>query len=303
MILSTGALDCRRCLRLAFVAAAFAVMAAGSAAAQATDQIVAKINGAPIRESDLAVAEEDIGPNLPPGVTGDARREYLITYLTDMILLAQDAEVQGMSATDEFKQRFAMMRNKVLMEVLLKQQAQKSVTEDAMHTVYDEATKQMAAEEEVKARHILVAKEEDAKAIVADLKKGADFAETAKKKSTEPGAAESGGDLGYFTKEQMVPEFAEAAFKLDKGQVSDPVKTQFGWHIIKVEDKRKKPLPTFDQVKGQLETYVARKAQTELVAKLRTAAKIERTTPPPAPAAPATSAQPPAAAAPATGKK
>ncbi len=92
---------------------------------------------------------------------------------------------------------------------------------------------------------------------MAEVKKGTDFAELAKQKSKDPGAAAEGGDLGYFGKEQMVPEFAEAAFKMEKGQVSDPVKTQFGWHIIKVEDKRTKPVPEFDKVKDQIETYVS----------------------------------------------
>ena len=117
--------------------------------------------------------------------------------------------------------------------------------------------------------------EDEAKAIEAELKKGADFATLAKEKSKDPGAAD-GGDLGYFTKDQMVPEFAEVAFKLDKGQISDPVKTQFGWHIIKVEDKRTKPTPTFDEVQGQIENYVAHKAQAELVENLRKSATIER---------------------------
>ena len=114
-----------------------------------------------------------------------------------------------------------------------------------------------------------------AQAVEAELKKGTDFATLAKQKSKDPSAAE-GGDLGYFTKDQMVPEFAEVAFKLDKGQISDPVKTQFGWHVIKVEDKRIKPTPTFDEVKGQIENYVAHRAQAELVQKLRSGANIER---------------------------
>jgi len=118
--------------------------------------------------------------------------------------------------------------------------------------------------------------EDEAKAILAEIKKGTDFSELAKQKSKDPGAAAEGGDLGYFTKEQMVPEFAEVAFKLEKGQVSDPVKTQFGWHIIKVEDKRAKPVPTFEQVKDQVSTYVERKAQADYIAKLREGAKIER---------------------------
>jgi peptidyl-prolyl cis-trans isomerase C len=275
---------------------AFVVGMAAAAPAQAPDPVVAKVNGAEIRQSDLAIAEEDIGPSLPPGVSGDAKREYLITYLTDMILVAQDAEVQGMSATDEFKRRFQMMRSKVLMELLLRQSAQKAVTDEAMHKVYDEAVKQMSAEEEVHARHILVEKEDEAKALAAELKGGANFAELAKKKSIEPGAAESGGDLGYFTKDQMVPEFAEAAFKLEKGAVSEPVKSQFGWHLIKSEDKRKKPVPGYDQVKEQLQSFVVRKAQSDLVTKLRTSAKIERTNPPAA--APAAAAPPAPAAAP-----
>ena len=122
-----------------------------------------------------------------------------------------------------------------------------------MKKVYAEATKEMGDEKEVHARHILVEKEDEAKAILADLKKGGDFAAIAKEKSKDPGSKENGGDLGYFTKDQMVPEFAEVAFKLDKGQLSDPVKTQFGWHVLKVEDKRNRPIPEFDKVKDQIE--------------------------------------------------
>ena len=117
--------------------------------------------------------------------------------------------------------------------------------------------------------------EDEAKAIADELKKGADFAELAKKKSKDPGASD-GGDLGFFTKDQMVPEFSAVAFALEPGKVSDPVKTQFGWHVIKVEEKRNRKAPEFDQVKAQIETYVTRKAQADYVAKLRETAKIER---------------------------
>ena len=173
------------------------------------------------------------------------------------------------------QRRLAFDRNRILMEALLQNAGHAAITDAAMHQVYDDAVKQMQPEQEVHARHILVATEDEAKAIAADLKKGADFAAVAKEKSKDPGAA-NGGDLGYFTKDQMVPEFAEVAFKLDKGQVSDPIHTQFGWHIIKVEDKRTKPTPTFDQVKGQLQNYVAHRAQAELVDSLRKTAQIER---------------------------
>ena len=111
--------------------------------------------------------------------------------------------------------------------------------------------------------------------MLAKLNAGGDFAALAKAESKDTGSSD-GGDLGYFTKEQMVPEFSEAAFKLEKGGLSEPVKSQFGWHIIKLEDKRNKPLPEYEQVKGQIENYVVRRAQTELVGKLRDAAKVER---------------------------
>ena len=284
-----------RCALLAG-ALIFSMPLAASAQAPAADPVVAKVDGIDIHESDVALAEEELGASLPQDATPEARRNYLITHLVDMILLSRAAEEQGLSGSDDFKRRFAAMRTKLLAGLMLRQIAQKSVNEEAMHKVYDDAIKQMGDEQEVRARHILVETEDQAKAIQADLKKGADFAELAKQKSKDPAAAD-GGDLGYFTKDQMVPEFADVAFKLDKGQISDPVKTAFGWHIIKVEDKRKKPAPTYDQVKDQLATVVVQQSQADLVNKLRNQAKIERMNAPP-PAAPAANAPAAAGAAP-----
>ena len=270
---------------LAFAFLLIAFLAAPSAVvfAQDSDPVVARANGVDIRQSDLALAEDEVGSSIPQQLGPDQKRDYLITYLADVVVLAQAAEQQKLADRDDVKHRILLERNKVLMEMLLEDAGKAAVTDDAMHKVYDDAVKQMGNEQEVHARHILVPTEDEAKAIEAELKKGADFATLAKEKSKDPGAAE-GGDLGYFTKEQMVPEFADVAFKLDKGQISDPVKTQFGWHIIKVEDKRIKPTPTFDDVKSQLQTYVAHRAQAELVQKLRSAANIERLDQPAPPA-------------------
>ena len=254
--------------------------------AQDSDPVVARANGVDIRQSDLALAEDEVGANMPQ-MGADQKREYLITYLTDVVVLAQAAEQQKLGDRGDVKHRIDFERNKVLMATLLQDIGQAAMTDEAMHKVYDDAVKQMPNEEEVHARHILVPTEDEAKAIEAELKKGADFATLAKQKSKDPGAAE-GGDLGYFTKDQMMPEFAEVAFKLDKGQISDPVKTQFGWHIIKVEDKRIKPTPTFDEVRGQIENYVAQRAQADMVEKLRSAANIERLDQPPAAPDPST---------------
>jgi peptidyl-prolyl cis-trans isomerase C len=258
----------------ALALAAFLLVPAAAPKAEDADTVVARVNGVDIRQSDLTSAEDEIGGNMPQ-MGSDQKRDYLIAYLGDVILLSQAAQQQKIGDRDTVKHRIEFEHNKVLMETLLQDVGQSAMTDDAMHKVYDDALKQMSNEQEVHARHILVATEDEAKAIEAELKKGSDFAALAKQKSKDPGASE-GGDLGYFTKDQMVPEFAEVAFKLDKGQISDPVKTQFGWHIIKVEDKRIKPTPKFDEVKGQIENYVAHRAQAELVQKLRSAANIER---------------------------
>ena len=244
------------------------------ARAEDSNPVVARANGVEIHVNDLAFAEEEIGSNMP-AMSPDQKRDYLITYLADVIVLAQAAQQQKLADRDDVKRRLDFDHNRVLMEAMLQDTGKAAVSDEAMHKVYDEAVKQAAPEQEVHARHILVATEAEAKDIIAELKKGADFATLAKQKSKDPGAAE-GGDLGFFTKDQMVPEFSEVAFKLDKGQISDPVHTQFGWHVILVEDKRTKPTPTFEEVKPQLANYVAHRAQAELVDKLRAAANIER---------------------------
>lgn len=261
---------------LAILALAGAPLSVSLTAASAqSDPVVAKVNGMEIKQSDLTAAEEEIGAQLPP-MAPEARREYLVTYVTDMLLVAKAAEDRKLGETEDFKRKLANARTKLLMEALLQAEAKTAVTDEAMRKVYEEATKQIADEDEISARHILVETEDEAKKILADLKKGADFLAIAKEKSKDPGSKDNGGDLGFFGKDQMVPEFAEAAFKLNKGQLSEPVKSQFGWHIIRVDDKRKKQAPEFDKVKDQLQTFVQRRAQADMITKLRENAKIER---------------------------
>ena len=274
-------------LTLSVCALALAALLAAPLARAQDDPVVARVNGTEVRQSDLAAAEEDLGGNIPQ-MTPEAKRDYLITFVGDMILVAKAAEAKKIGDTDDFKKKLAYTRTKLLMEQLLQSEAKAAVTDAALHKVYDDAIGQMKKETEVHARHILVETEDEAKAVVAELKKGADFAELAKAKSKDPGSAD-GGDLGYFTKDQMVPEFSEVAFKLDKGQLSDPVKSQFGWHVIKVEDKRERQPPEFEKVKDQLENFLVRKSQSELITKLRAEGKIERVgaAATPAPAAPA----------------
>jgi peptidyl-prolyl cis-trans isomerase C len=242
--------------------------------ASASDPVVARVNGVDIKQSDLTLAEEDLGADMQ-GVSPEARREHLISYLADIIMVTQAADKKKLSDNPEFKRRLAFLRNKLLMGYELQEEAKSAVNDEALHQTYNDAVKSMGGQEEVRARHILVETEDEAKSLLDQIKGGADFATLAKEKSKDPGAAE-GGDLGYFTKDQMVPEFADVAFKMYPGQLSNPVKTQFGWHIIKVEDKRAKQPPEFDKVKDQIEAYLARKSQTEFIGKLRQSAKIER---------------------------
>jgi peptidyl-prolyl cis-trans isomerase C len=253
--------------------------------AQDKDPLVAKVNGVEVHQSDLTVAEEEAG-QIPP-MSPEAKQDYLIQFVADMILVSKAAEDKKFGDTPEFKRKVEFARKKLLMEGLLQSIGKDALTDEAMHKVYDEAVKQIGDEKEVHARHILFRAaagdekaskeaEEKLKAVIARLKKGEDFAKVAGEVTEDPSGKANGGDLGYFSKDQMVPEFSEAAFKLEQGQLSEPVKTQFGWHVIKVEDKRVKPAPKFEEVKPQIENFVVRKAQAELVTKLRADSKIER---------------------------
>jgi peptidyl-prolyl cis-trans isomerase C len=244
------------------------------APASTSDPVVARVNGVDIKQSDLALAEEDVGAEMQ-AASPEAKREHLISYLADIIMVTQAADKKNLADNPDFKRRLAFLRSKLLMGYELQEEAKTALTDEALKQTYDEAVKSMSGQEEVRARHILVEGEDEAKAIIEQLKGGADFAKLAKEKSKDPGAAE-GGDLGYFTKDQMVPEFADVAFKMYPGQLSNPVKTQFGWHVIKVEDKRIKQPPEFEKVKDQIEAYLARKAQSDFIAKLRQSAKVER---------------------------
>ncbi|MFL6799108.1 MAG: peptidylprolyl isomerase [Xanthobacteraceae bacterium] len=245
-----------------------------SQASTPNDPVVARVNGVDIKQSDVALAEEDLGSELQAG-SPEAKREHVISYLADVIMITQAADKKKLAENPDFKRRLAFLRNKLLMGFGLQEETKAALTEEALQQTYQEAVRSMGGQEEVRARHILVETEDEAKAIVEDLKGGADFATLAKEKSKDPGGSE-GGDLGYFTKDQMVPQFSEVAFKMYPGQLSNPVKSQFGWHVIKVEDRRNRQPPEFEKVKDQVEAYVARKAQTEYVSKLRQAAKIER---------------------------
>jgi peptidyl-prolyl cis-trans isomerase C len=268
----------------------------------APDTVVATVNGQPIIEGDLAIAEQDLGSQLQ-SVPDASKHDYLVAFLADLASGAQAAEEQKLQDTPDFARRLAYFRAKILLDDLMFREGAKADTPEARRKLYDETVTKLTPETELHARHILVDDETLAKQIAERAKKGEDFLALSKEYSKDPGSAADGGDLGWFTKDKMVKEFSDAAFTLEPGQISDPVKSQFGWHIIKVEGKRTKPIPQFEQVQDQIGSYLAQKAQQNLMLALRARAKVVRLDKPVNPAAPAPggapSAQQPAAPPPA----
>src|SRR5258707_5798285 len=186
-----------------------AVLATGLPVRAQDNPVLAKVNGVEIRQSDVAIAEEELGPSLAQ-MDPATKKDNVLSFLIDLRIVAKAAEEKKVENSEDFKRRLAFARSRLLMDNLLATEGKSATTDDAMKKVYEEASKQITGEQEVHARHILVESEDEAKAVKEDLNKGADFAELAKKKSKDPGASD-GGDLGFFTTHKRRPEFSHAA--------------------------------------------------------------------------------------------
>ena len=187
--------------------------------------------------------------------------------------MARKAQADKFGEDAEFAKRLALLRDKALMEVLLGKVGRDAATEAELKKVYDTAASSQAREPEMRARHILVETEALAKTALRRVRAGEDFARVADELSKDPGS--KGGDLGWFAKERMVPEFGEAADKMKPGQISEPVKSQFGWHVIRLDDVRTPQIPAFDQVKPQLQQQMTQQKLGKYQEDLRAKAKIE----------------------------
>jgi peptidyl-prolyl cis-trans isomerase C len=262
--------------------AALVLTCAAAIAAPAMAQTVARVDGAEITEQDVKIAMEDIGGTLPQQMTPDQRRAYVVNYLIDMKLVSRKAEAAKLAEGEAFQRKVAYFRQKALMQGQLDVLRDAAATEAALKAVYAEAAKKQGDLEEVKASHILVGTEDEAKAALKRVRGGEEFAKVAKDVSKDPGSP--GGALGWFSRERMVPSFADMAFKTPKGTISEPVQSQFGWHIILVEDRRVTPFPPFEAVREQIVRHVSRQAHQKEIEALRQGAKIERIEPVPGPA-------------------
>lgn len=262
------------------LAASIAIVSASHAIAQAqvtqagADPVVATVDGSAIHRSDVSEFQKMLPPqyqHMPLEVLYPA----LLDKLIEMKLVAEAGRKDRLQDDKEVKERVAQVEERVIEEVYLQRLIEKSVTDAALHKRYDDYVKATPARQEISARHILVQTEDEAKNIRAQLAKGADFAQLARDKSIDPSAKTQGGDLGYFARDEMVPEFSEAAFKLKDGEISQPVKTQYGWHIIKVEAHRTQQ-PSFEEMKDKLAFDMSNEIRTDTVAKMRKTAKVEK---------------------------
>lgn len=260
--------------------AAFGLLAFGTAAlaqdqAAAENPIVATVDGTEVLRSDVEAVMRTL-----PDQMRQAPIEQIYPMLLDRVidfkLLEVEAENSDIADDPDVQPALAQARAAVLRDAMLRKKVDEGSSEEAVKARYEELKKaEDFSYEEVHARHILLASEDDAKAVITELEGGADFEELAKEKSTGPSGPQ-GGDLGYFKMGQMVPEFGDAAFAMEIGSTSpEPVKTQFGFHVIKVEDKRKVD-PSFEETEPQIRQELARDIVTALVEDLREGVEIER---------------------------
>lgn len=249
------------------------------------DPVVAKVDGEELRLSDVAATASDLLPaqmrNVPPAalmqmLPPEVSRQLVDRAITEraIVIAARNA---GLDKDEDVRRRVRRAEEQELQQALLSREVNAQVTEQAVRARYDQEAARRQGEEEVHARHILVQTETEARAALAEVKGGADFAEVAKRLSKDPGSRDNGGDLGFFKKGDMVPEFAEAAFAMQPGQISSaPVHTPFGWHIIKVEERRTAPVPSFEDSRQQIERKMLEEQVDAVVRRIRAAAKVER---------------------------
>ncbi len=261
------------CAASALLGLALALPAAAQEEAPKEDKVVAVVNGHEIRVSEVQMATDDIIgqlPDLPPKL----RYPFVVEYLIERHLLAQFAVKDGIAETEEYKRRLALYQAKALRDAYFFQKIRPQVTEEEMRKIYDEEAVKLQQTERVRARHILVGTEQEAKDILARLAKGEKFEDLAKQFSLD-GSKEFGGDLGYFTQPEMVPEFSKATFALKVGETSQPIKTDFGWHIIRLEDRKQGAAQPYDQVKSAIRNVLLRRKVGETMEKIRAASKVD----------------------------
>ena len=266
-----------RVIAPAFVVLASAHIASAQTTAPAAgeDPVVAVVDGKEIHFSEVAEVQRNL-PDQFQMLPLDAIFATLVERLIDLQLVVVEGRKANLQDDEVVKRRMTQIEDRVIRDIYVSRHVDEVMTEEVLLARYDEFKRRNPPQDELRARHILVASEEEAKAAIAEIAGGADFADVATERSTGP-SSDRGGDIGYFTRDAVVPEFADAAFALQPGEVSEtPVETSFGWHVIKVEDRRLGEVPSFEETRVQLVAEASEEAVSELMTTLREAAMIER---------------------------
>lgn len=238
------------------------------------DFVVATVNGTKIMLSEVQDVKENANPQLA-ALPMNAVFDPLLENLVDMTIISEAAKADKVQNTAEFKKMMKSVEKQLLARLYLERQAKKKQTKAKLLEMYERYKRNNPPQEEMSAAHILLKTEKEAKDVIKQLEKGADFAELANKVSENKGI--EGGELGYFTRELMLPEFSEAAFRMKDGEISKiPVKTQYGWHVIKAGPRRLTEVPSFEKMEKELAQAQATQAVEEVVSDLRKKAKINR---------------------------
>jgi peptidyl-prolyl cis-trans isomerase C len=260
-------------LRLSAPLAAL-VLVLGSLGVGAQERVIAKVNGKTITDTDMKLAEAEIGNDL--GSLPEAtKRRVLVEFLIENQLFADAVEGQRLGAGQGFDERLQYWRRRALRDAYFDKSVREAISDVDAREFYDSQVSGLKPEEEVRARHILVESKDKAREIFEKIAHGSDFAQLAKEHSKDPGSKDQGGELGFFKRGQMVPQFEEAAFKLKKGEVGEPFESQFGWHIVKVDDRRQRAAPPFEAVKDRVVASMIHQKAQQIATDLRGKAQIE----------------------------
>ncbi|MGQ0664468.1 MAG: peptidylprolyl isomerase [Pseudomonadota bacterium] len=241
----------------------------------AADPVVAAVGDQPIYRSDVLAVHRTL-PAQFQQVPIEVLFPAVVERLIDAKLIAAAGRKEGLDQDAAVQRRIAQFAERVIQEVYLNRRLEAGLNENGIRRRYEQFVKDNPAKEQIGARHILVRTEVEAREVIAELKGGADFANLAKAKSIDPTGKQQGGELGYFSRDEMVAEFSEAAFRLKDGETTQtPVRTQFGWHVIMVIGRRS-AAPPLEEVREQLVSQMSQDIMNETVAKLREGASIER---------------------------
>ena len=278
MTIISGFGSASRCMIAATIVFAAAMMASPAILAQ-QGEIVARVDGQDITASELAVAEEMYAQQLG-SMPDDARRSVLVDALIDLRIVANEARERGIAGEESFKRKMAFLEEQTLRSSFISEQISASVTEEAVRTAYEAQIARMPRVEETRIRHILLDSKEAAAAVIEALNTGEDFAVLARERSGDTVSKPKGGDLGFVAAGQSLPEIDAAAAKLQVDEyTAEPVRSSFGYHVLKVEERRQQPAPEFETVARQIRQSLQAAEQQRIIGELRAEAEVEKLVP------------------------